>query len=201
MKRVTLVVGEGSSGWTGGVPGGTKGPLLVSSAGSSLMLASRSPEETKAVGAALSGVVEPGEVVVLEGDLGAGKTTLVQGFAAALAVSEPVTSPTFTLLRPYEAYGECGPLTLWHADLYRMEQMTEVFELGLDELLEDRGIALVEWGDRAAGALVDDPVVVRIEQGDEPGARLVSITFADLPSVAGRVEELRERLLAEGRRS
>ena len=118
-----------------------------------------SADETRAVGAALSNALRPGDVVLLVGDLGAGKTTFVQGVAAGLGVAEPVTSPTFVLLRPYEcaAPGTAANPTrvrrVLHADLYRVEHSTEVTDLALGEMLEDDAAALVEWGDVAAPLL------------------------------------------------
>ncbi|MHB8437762.1 MAG: tRNA (adenosine(37)-N6)-threonylcarbamoyltransferase complex ATPase subunit type 1 TsaE [Acidimicrobiales bacterium] len=124
---------------------------------------------TRAVAAALAAVLEPGDVVLLVGDLGAGKTTFTQGLGAALGVSEQVTSPTFTLVRPYA----CGPgapvATLLHADLYRLDHLREVIELALPEALEDDAVAVVEWGDVAMPVLGRDQIVVTIDPLDEPG--------------------------------
>jgi tRNA threonylcarbamoyl adenosine modification protein YjeE len=107
-----------------------------------------SPEATRRLGAALAGVARTGDLVVLAGALGAGKTTFAQGFARGLGVEGPVTSPTFTLLRQYP----CALGHLLHADVYRLEQLADVVDLGLGELVED-GVALVEWGDVAGPAL------------------------------------------------
>jgi tRNA threonylcarbamoyladenosine biosynthesis protein TsaE len=98
------------------------------------------------------------------GDLGAGKTAFAQGFAAALGVEGPVTSPTFALVRQYRC-GPAGPIELLiHADVYRTGSLGEVVELALSELVEERAVALVEWGDMAAPALGDDVLEVTLAQ-------------------------------------
>jgi tRNA threonylcarbamoyladenosine biosynthesis protein TsaE len=107
-----------------------------------LKLTSRSDEETRILGASLSPVLLPGDVVSLSGDLGAGKTTLVQGIAAGLGVEGPVTSPTFVLVHHYE-----GAFPIIHMDVYRLDSIQEVLDLGFEELLEPQAIMLVEWGE------------------------------------------------------
>lgn len=107
-----------------------------------------SAEGTRRIAAALAGVAERGDVVLLAGPLGAGKTTFAQGFARGLGVEGPVTSPTFTLVRQYP----CRLGQLLHADVYRLDHLAEVEDLGLGELVE-QGMALVEWGDVAEPAL------------------------------------------------
>jgi len=104
-------------------------------------LRSTSATQTRAIGAAIASVAAAGDVVVLTGDLGTGKTVLAQGIAAALGVDEPVVSPTFTLMREYE-----GRLPVRHLDVYRLDHVQEAIDLGLEELLDD-GVVLVEWGE------------------------------------------------------
>ena len=106
---------------------------------------------THAVAAAIAGLSRSGDVLVLAGEMGAGKTAFAQGFGQALGVQEPITSPTFNLVHSYPA----GRITLHHADVYRLATQHEVAELALGELAEDRGIVLVEWGDVVAGVLGD----------------------------------------------
>ena len=120
-------------------------------------------DETRALGAAVAAVVETGDVVVLVGDLGAGKTAFVQGFAASLDVSAPVTSPTFTLANRYE-----GRLVVNHLDVYRFDCPEEVSDLALPELLDD-GVTLVEWGDTISSALPAEhlSVTIRFGHGDD----------------------------------
>jgi tRNA threonylcarbamoyladenosine biosynthesis protein TsaE len=147
-------------------------------------LVSRSPEDTRALGAAVAGLARPGDVVALTGDLGAGKTTFVQGFGRALGVEGPITSPTFTLVRTYQA-----SLPLVHVDLYRLDRTGEVADLALGELLEEGGVALVEWGDVAAGVLGGDWLEVSLELGQGEEERLVSLQ-ATGPSWAPRLGTL-----------
>ncbi len=110
--------------------------------------------DTHAVAAALAGVARSGDVIVLSGEMGAGKTAFAQGFATALGVDEPVTSPTFTLVHTYATNGApTGPLH--HADVYRLRTMREVADLALLELVEAGGVLLVEWGDVISAALGD----------------------------------------------
>lgn len=115
----------------------------------------RSAEETRQLAAALAQAARRGDVIVLAGPLGAGKTTFAQGFARGLGVEGPVTSPTFTLVRQYP----CTLGQLLHADVYRLDHLAEVEDLGLGELVE-QGVALVEWGDAAQPALA--PVAWRV---------------------------------------
>jgi tRNA threonylcarbamoyladenosine biosynthesis protein TsaE len=121
-----------------------------------------SAEETQQLAAAVAEVAQPGDLVVLVGGLGAGKTCFVQGFARALGVDEPVTSPTFALVHNY-----AGTVPIVHADLYRLVSEHEVLDLGLDEALADGAIALVEWGDIAGEALAKDRLTVTIADVDE----------------------------------
>jgi len=123
--------------------------------------ATKSAEDTRGLGAALAHLVRPGDVVLLSGDLGTGKTTLAQGFARGLGVAEQIVSPTFVLVRLYR-----GRLPLIHADAYRMDNLDEVTDLDLPELLDEGGVALVEWGDVIAPMLPADYLDVRIELGD-----------------------------------
>ncbi len=121
----------------------------------SLDLATDSAVATRALGHAIGGTLIPGDVVSLTGDLGAGKTTFVQGAAAALGVTGPVLSPTFTLVREYE-----GIWHLYHVDVYRLERIQDVMDLGLDEMLDARGIVFIEWGDAIRSLLPEEHLQV-----------------------------------------
>jgi len=124
---------------------------------------------TQAVGGALAPLVAPGDVVVLTGDLGAGKTQLTKGLASALGVAEPVTSPTFNILLVHE-----GRIPLYHFDLYRLTHAEELEDLDYWGTLEADGVSVVEWGDRFAAAVPEQCVVVRINiTGDD--TRLIEI--------------------------
>lgn len=105
-------------------------------------LDTNSAEETEAAGARLARHLRPGDMLLLAGDLGAGKTTFVRGLARGLGVGGDVMSPTFQLVRRYP-----GPIPLAHVDIYRLAEPGELDDLGLDELL-DEGAVVVEWGDR-----------------------------------------------------
>lgn len=123
---------------------------------------SRAPDETRKVGAALAELLVPGDVVSLTGDLGAGKTAFVQGAARALGVQEPVTSPTFVLVRQYR-----GDVPVHHVDVYRLDRVQEVLDLGYEDLLDPSGVVFVEWGDAIDTLLPDDHLRVEITTDDE----------------------------------
>lgn len=140
------------------------------SSAEALTACTASVEETRALAAAVAGLAAPGDVVVLAGDLGAGKTAFAQGFGAALGVTEPIVSPTFTIARPYE-----GRLRLHHLDVYRLEQMAELADVGLTEMLDDGGVVLVEWGDAILPALPAEHLEVRFRFGAGDDDRALSL--------------------------
>lgn len=113
-----------------------------------LQLCAASLADTHAIAGAVAALARRGDVVLLSGEMGAGKTAFAQGFGQALGITEPITSPTYTLIHSYPING----LTLHHADLYRLERTNEVADLALGELAEFGGIVLVEWGDVIDGA-------------------------------------------------
>ena len=129
-------------------------------------LVTESPEETEAAAERLARALRPGDVVLLTGPLGAGKTTFVRGLARGLGLEAPVASPTFQLVRIYH-----GPMPLAHVDLYRLVASVEVGDLGLEEIL-DGGVAAVEWGDRLPGALEQGAGLVAIEPAGERRRRI-----------------------------
>ena len=141
----------------------------------SLVLRTASPEQTRAVAGAVAAACGPGDVLLLAGALGAGKTTFAQGFGAGLGVTEPVTSPTFTLVRQYPVDGDGPVRTLVHADLWRLDHLHEIVDLGLGELVEDGAVALVEWGDAAEALLGADALAVALEAGEGDHQRVITL--------------------------
>jgi tRNA threonylcarbamoyladenosine biosynthesis protein TsaE len=121
------------------------------------IIGTRSAAETAGAGIALARCLEPGDVVVLTGDLGAGKTTLTQGVAKGLGVEGPVVSPTFNILVVH-----VGRLTLNHLDLYRLTREAELEDIDFFGTLESGGVSLVEWGDRFTAALPPDRLGVTL---------------------------------------
>lgn len=133
----------------------------------STCIVTSSAEETEAAAARLARHVRRGDLLLLRGDLGAGKTTFVRGLARGMGLAGDVMSPTFQLVRVYD-----GPIPLAHVDLYRLSEPGELADLGLDELL-DEGAVVVEWGDRVNG----------------PGARRLAIEVIDEDRRRLRIEE------------
>jgi tRNA threonylcarbamoyladenosine biosynthesis protein TsaE len=132
-----------------------------------LVLETETAEDTRAAGAQLAGLLRSGDAIVLTGELGAGKTTLVQGIAAGLGAEEHVASPTFTLVREYVT----GRLPVAHVDVYRLERMQDVVDLGLDEVTAGDGVLIVEWGDAVEQILPADRITVEMAAADPSGGR------------------------------
>jgi tRNA threonylcarbamoyladenosine biosynthesis protein TsaE len=128
-------------------------------------------DATQDLGAAIAELARPGDVVLLAGELGAGKTALVQGFGRGLGITEAIISPTFMLARQHEG----GRLVLHHLDVYRLEQMHEIFDVGLPELLDDGGVTVIEWGDAIAPALPADFLEVRLRFGEGDDDRVIEV--------------------------
>jgi tRNA threonylcarbamoyladenosine biosynthesis protein TsaE len=114
-------------------------------------------DDTRAAGRALAPLLRPGDALALTGELGAGKTTLVQGLAAGLGFDGHVVSPTFTLVREYR-----GRVPIHHVDVYRLERVQDVLDLGLDDATAEGGVLLVEWGDAVEGLLPAEHLVVTL---------------------------------------
>ncbi|MBE2234926.1 MAG: tRNA (adenosine(37)-N6)-threonylcarbamoyltransferase complex ATPase subunit type 1 TsaE [Anaerolinea sp.] len=128
-------------------------------------LITHSEAETEALGAALGRLLQAGDALALVGDLGAGKTCLARGVAAGLGVREPVTSPTFILVAEYAT---ARGFPLYHADCYRLEQAaSEALSIGLDELLLDDGVAIVEWAERIEPLLPPDHLRITLTALDD----------------------------------
>ncbi len=152
-----------------------------------LRVAAPTATDTRAVGAAIAELLVPGDVVALCGDLGAGKTTFVQGAAAALGVREPVASPTFVLVRQYR-----GDVSVAHVDVYRLDRIQEVLDLGFEELLDGGGVVFVEWGDVIDGLFPGSYLRVDLTIGDAD-ARTITVTGVG-PAWAPRWERLERAL-------
>ncbi|MDF7823721.1 tRNA (adenosine(37)-N6)-threonylcarbamoyltransferase complex ATPase subunit type 1 TsaE [Pontiellaceae bacterium B12227] len=129
-----------------------------------------SPEETWELAAEIADELQAGTVMALHGDLGAGKTCFIQGFAVALGIDEPVTSPTYTLIGEYE-----GRLPFHHLDLYRLSGPEEALGLGLEEYFDVNGITAIEWAERAEGLLPDDLLHIEIKADEETQTRTFRI--------------------------
>jgi tRNA threonylcarbamoyladenosine biosynthesis protein TsaE len=164
---------------------------VTPAAAPSFALDARCPtaDHTRALAGALAIACRPGDVLLLVGGLGAGKTTFAQGFGAALGVEDPITSPTFTLVRQYPCSGVNGVEQLIHADVYRLDRLAEVVDLALDELVEQSAVALVEWGDAAAPVLGDETLTVALDRSEDDDSRRVALTGAG-PSWVVRHDEL-----------
>lgn len=141
--------------------------------GARLELVSHSPEDTRRIGRALGRAATGGEVILLIGPLGAGKTCLAQGIAQGLQVSNPALSPSFVLIREHQ-----GRLPFYHIDLYRVDRPDEVEDLGLDEYLYGDGVSVVEWAERAMALLPVEHLLIRMEY---VSVRVRGLTFEGSP--------------------
>jgi tRNA threonylcarbamoyladenosine biosynthesis protein TsaE len=154
-----------------------------------LHLRSDSLATTAAIAASLAGLARRGDLIVLAGEMGSGKTAFAKGFGEAIGVIEPITSPTYTLVHSYPA----GRVTLHHADIYRLTTHHEFADLALSELLESDGIVMIEWGDVVARSL-GDHVLVRLDfDDDDTEARDIMIS-ASGRAWAARWSEIERRL-------
>ena len=129
-----------------------------------LVLTSPTADDTRAIGAAVAPLLRPRDVVVLIGELGAGKTTFAKGVAEGLGVKEHVTSPTFTLIREYT-----GRLAVAHVDVYRLDRVQDVLDLALEDIADGDAVLLVEWGDAVEVLLGDDRLRVELTTVDPYG--------------------------------
>jgi tRNA threonylcarbamoyladenosine biosynthesis protein TsaE len=125
-----------------------------------MRIESKSVADTMAVGRRLASLLRPGDVLLVSGRLGAGKTVLVAGIAEGLGVDDAVTSPSFVLVRAYEGF-----LRLTHADAYRLGSTAELEDLGLDETIGD-GVLVVEWGNALESSFGDDLLAINLDVGD-----------------------------------
>jgi tRNA threonylcarbamoyladenosine biosynthesis protein TsaE len=124
----------------------------------SFKIISRSPEETYELGKNLGELASPGDIFLLSGNLGAGKTCLTQGIAWGLGSTEYASSPTFVLVHEL-----AGRLPLYHIDLYRLDDLKEIIELGLDDYLYGKGLSVIEWGEKGLKVLPAEHLMIKIE--------------------------------------
>jgi tRNA threonylcarbamoyladenosine biosynthesis protein TsaE len=153
-----------------------------------LQLRTGTADDTRAVGAAIAPLLRVHDVMVLTGELGAGKTTLVRGIASGRGASEHVASPTFTLVREYVT----GRIPVAHVDVFRLDRVQDVVDLALDELEDGACVLIIEWGDAVDELLPDDRLRVELTSEDPAGgsdARRIAMT-AEGPSWVERADEL-----------
>jgi tRNA threonylcarbamoyladenosine biosynthesis protein TsaE len=127
--------------------------------------------ETRDFARNMSKMLQPGDIISLSGDLGAGKTVFTKGLAEGLGIKEPVTSPTFTIIKEYTE----GRLPLYHFDVYRLGHPDELAELGVDEYFFSTGVSVVEWGNRVASLLPEEHLVIKIERMVDEDLRRIEI--------------------------
>jgi tRNA threonylcarbamoyladenosine biosynthesis protein TsaE len=160
---------------------------------SDLQLTTANPEATQALGRRIGEALQVGDLVLLGGTLGAGKTTLTQGIAWGAGVTEYAHSPTFVLVHEY-----AGRIPIYHLDLYRFEgaasvdDLAEVEDLGIDEMLEG-GACVIEWAERAAEMFTDDYLGITLAEGDTPDHRTLSLV-----AHGARYQAMIEQLKAAG---
>ncbi len=134
----------------------------------------KNEEDTREFGIELAKKLKPGDVIALIGDLGTGKTTLTKSIAEGLGISEMITSPTFTIVQEYTE----GRIPLYHFDVYRINELEEMYELGYEEYFFGQGVCVVEWADQIIALLPEDSIMIRIAYGVCEGERIYHITGA-----------------------
>ena len=133
------------------------GEMIPSQSISDIKLTSYSPEQTQQLGVKIGELALPGDIFLLVGNLGTGKTCLTQGIAWGLDIKEYTLSPSFVIVRELH-----GRLSLYHIDLYRLDHIEEIVDLGLDDYLYDNGVCVVEWAERGLGALPTEHLMIQI---------------------------------------
>ncbi len=140
-----------------------------------MVLETRSPEQTFQIGVDLAKKAVPGQVFTLTGDLGVGKTVFTQGFAYGLGITEPVNSPTFTIVQVYEG----GRLPFYHFDVYRIGDVEEMDEVGFDEYVMGEGVSLIEWANLIEEILPERRTEIIIEKDLQEGFEYRRITIEE----------------------
>lgn len=153
---------------------------------------SHDPDETRAFGEQLAPILRPGDVILLHGDLGAGKTTLTQGIARGLGITGPVQSPTFTLVAEHDGHASDGtPLRLYHLDLYRLGGVDALEAIGFDDLLApSEGVSIIEWPERADAWLPDAYVLITIDMSSDGSRRFTVSTSPQDADLTTRLQSL-----------
>ena len=141
-----------------------------------MVIETRSPEETFQFGEKLGREAKPGQIYTLNGDLGTGKTVFTQGFAAGLGITEPVNSPTFTIVQIYEE----GRMPFYHFDVYRIGDVEEMDEIGYEDCFYGEGVCLIEWAELIEEILPDDRISITIEKDLAQGFDYRRITVEGL---------------------
>lgn len=136
-----------------------------------------SAEETRALGERLAAQLERGDVVLLKGEMGAGKSELARGIARGLGITGPVPSPSFTILNAYDE----GRAPLYHFDWYRLDDAREIYEMGMDEQLGGDGVAVVEWSERALECIPERTLIVTLRVIDEETREVLFIPCGGFP--------------------
>ena len=140
-----------------------------------MVIETHDPEETFEVGRTIGMNAKPGQIYTLTGDLGVGKTVFTQGVAAGLGITEPVNSPTFTIIQEYED----GRLPFYHFDVYRIGDLEEMEEIGYDDYFFGQGICLIEWAELIEEILPEKRIKVTIEKDLEKGFEYRKITIEE----------------------
>ena len=140
-----------------------------------MIIETNTPQETYAVGKKIGENAKPGQIYTLTGDLGVGKTVFTQGVAAGLNITEPINSPTFTIIQEYES----GRLPLYHFDVYRIGDVEEMDEVGFDEYVSGEGVSLIEWANLIEEILPENRVNITIEKDLEQGFDFRRITIEE----------------------
>ena len=140
-----------------------------------MVIETHDPEETFEVGRTIGMNAKPGQIYTLTGDLGVGKTVFTQGVAAGLGITEPVNSPTFTIIQEYED----GRLPFYHFDVYRIGDLEEMEEIGYDDYFFGQGICLIEWAELIEEILPEKRIEVTIEKDLEKGFEYRKITMEE----------------------
>ena len=137
-----------------------------------MQITTHSADETQALGQKLASRLAPGDVIAYFGDLGAGKTAFTRGLAQGLGITDPVTSPTYTIVNEYLS----GRIPLFHFDMYRLSSSDELFDIGWEDYLSRGGVCAVEWSENVEDALQDAIRVTIKKDGDDPAPRHITIT-------------------------